>query len=112
MIVTSCHSIGASTVEAQRRCNSGELFPYVPHVPLHVCRNDVILAQACRDDVSAFCKDVEPGAHGVRVRAGVHACAPLWAEHAAAEVCPTVGSECFRVCSRVCSSRGLSHGGQ
>jgi hypothetical protein len=25
-------------------------------------RNDVILAEACRNDVEAYCKDVEPGA--------------------------------------------------
>ena len=27
----------------------------------HACRNDVILAEACRNDVEAYCKDVEPG---------------------------------------------------
>lgn len=28
-------------------------------------RNDVILAEACRNDVEAYCKDVEPGKQGV-----------------------------------------------
>ena len=27
-------------------------------------RNDVILAEACRNDVEAYCKDTEPGAWG------------------------------------------------
>ena len=27
-------------------------------------RNDVILAEACRDDVEKYCKDVEPGETG------------------------------------------------
>jgi hypothetical protein len=27
------------------------------------CRNDVILAEACRNDVEAYCKDVEPGGY-------------------------------------------------
>ncbi len=31
-------------------------------------RNDVILAEACRGDVESFCKDVEPGAKGGRMR--------------------------------------------
>lgn len=30
----------------------------------HACRNDVILAEACRNDVEAYCKDVEPGVCG------------------------------------------------
>lgn len=47
-------------------------------------RNDVILAEACRNDVEAYCKDVEPGvcARGCVWGRGGAAKARLWRAHA------------------------------